>query len=91
MINKVFKNTERQVVFKMIGVYFFTVVIFAMSGAVSDAEVIDRVIAVVNSDIIVLSELNQEVINRIGINNIKSSVKKLEVDLEHETNGEKRE
>ena len=80
MINKVIKNTQRQVVFKMIGVYFFTAVIFAMSGAVGDAEVIDRVIAVVNSDIIVLSELNQEL--RTGVDGIKA--KGLPADKEDE-------
>jgi len=56
MIKKYLKNMSRQIPWNvLIGAF-----LFAMAGPASGAEVVDRIVAVVNNDIIVLTELNME-------------------------------
>jgi peptidyl-prolyl cis-trans isomerase SurA len=56
MIKNYFKNTLRLISYKLICV----ALILALAGIASGAELVDRIVAVVNSDIIVLTELNRE-------------------------------
>ncbi|MBW2179365.1 MAG: SurA N-terminal domain-containing protein [Deltaproteobacteria bacterium] len=56
MLKEHFKNMSRPIVCKLMCAAF----VFSTAGMVSGAEVIDRIVAVVNSDIIVLTDLNRE-------------------------------
>jgi len=78
MIKKHFKNMSRLISYKLICAAF----IFATAGLVSGAEVIDRIVAVVNSDIIILTDLNREskpIVDQIKAQNLPEDQEKEEL------------
>src|SRR4030042_1601564 len=71
---------NRLVKIGIIGMLFSIILLFLVPGPVNSAEVIDRIVAVVNGDIILLTELNWEL--KSGVAGIKA--KKFPADKEEE-------